>query len=152
LLLLAAGCSGRVVRVTSAAVSHAEKALALDAVRVDGQVQVVVVANHITASGASSGQGTVQGRFDTQNKGEIPWSCGFSRDESGIMINGKPFDHAQGGLFLIDTRAAPASVEQIKLDPADLELSSTIPGLEQLGKDEPRVAAFLEKCKEAKMP
>jgi len=156
LLLVAAGCSGPVVNASTSAMSRTDSdgttTLAVEAVRVDRQVRVVVAANRANAAGTVSGGGVVEGRFSTPEGSEVLWSCGFSREESGVIINGKPFDLSQGGLFLIDTRTAPAAVEQLKLDPADLELGSTTLGFEQLAKDEPRVAAFLEKCKEAKMP
>lgn len=117
----------------------------------DGRVYLFLAANRCKGSGGGGGDGGGRGQFHTNDGRDIDWSCATRDGRTGhVVIDGQKFDLAQGGLFLILTSDPPTRVEQLALDPALLPENPGPEPFTELGKSNPKIATFLESCRETK--
>ena len=113
----------------------------------NGRTYLVLAADGCPGSRVSSGP-QATGEFSTLDSRMVGWACTTQDGAAGsVTIDGKTFDLAQGGLFLISVRQPTTTVEQIAIDIAQVQGEPVEEKLEAVGKDDPRVAAFLRKCR-----
>jgi hypothetical protein len=90
----------------------------------DGRVYLVLAANG--CSGSGGGSGTSRGQLHPKDGREIVWSCSTQDGKSGkVIIDGQEFDLNQG-LSFSSRRRFP-----------------------ELAKADPRIATFLQSCKDS---
>jgi hypothetical protein len=110
----------------------------------------VVAANGCTGSAGGGGSGTSRGQLHTKDGQEIVWSCSTQDGKSGkVFIDGQEFDLNQGALFLVSTKEKTTRVEQLVIDTGQLQAESIVEKFPALANAEPRIATFLQSCKDS---
>jgi len=114
----------------------------------DDSVYFVIVGNGCTGVTFSGGEGTHQGYLRARDTSKTDWSCQTKDGRSGkVVIEGSEFELSSGALFLVFAKEKPARVEQVAVDAKQLQACADAKRFPELGKADPRVAAFLESCK-----
>jgi hypothetical protein len=123
----------------------------------DGRVCLALAANGCSGSGAeaatSAGQlETKPGYLQTKDGRKIAWSLSTQDGETGkVVIDGQEFSLSPGALFLVSAKDKPTRVEQLTVEPSQLQVmraGSFLDQLRDLAKSDPRIATFLESCKD----
>jgi hypothetical protein len=115
----------------------------------DDRVYFVIVANGFTGGGSGGGEGAYRGQLYGKDGVKIDWSCRTQDGHAGnVIIDGREFDLAAGGLFLVTANEKPARVEQLAVDAEQLQVCADAKRFPELGKADPRVAGFLQSGKD----
>jgi hypothetical protein len=115
----------------------------------DGRVYLFLAANGCKGSGGGGGSGASRGQLHANDGREIVWSCSTPDGKSGdVVIDGQGFDLSRGGLFLVSTKDKPTRVEQLAVEAGQLQEGSDTEKFPELAKADPRVAAFLQSCRD----
>jgi hypothetical protein len=115
----------------------------------DDRVYLVLAANGCRGSGGGGGSGKYRAQLHAKDGREIVWSCSTQDGKSGkVVIDGQEFDLTQGALFLVSTKDKPTRVEQVLIDDGQLQAGSDTQKFPELAKADPRIATFLESCKD----
>jgi hypothetical protein len=123
----------------------------LEQLRCDDRVYLVLAANGCRGSGGGGGSGTYRGQLDAKDGRKITWSCSTPDGKSGkVVIDGQEFDLTEGALFLVSTKDKPTRVEQLVIDAGQLQAGLDTEKFSELAKADPRIAKFLETCKDSK--
>lgn len=110
----------------------------------DGRVYLVLAADHCDGGWTESGP-TAQGHLRVVGGRKIVWSCATQDGTSGnVVIDGRPFDLAQGGVFLIWAKDKAIKVDQLALDMSKLQGGKVQDRLAALADTDPRLAAFFK--------
>jgi hypothetical protein len=149
------GCSptpGKSWRIGSGSASRNEGGVAISytvqGLTCDGRMYFVVAANGCTGS-AGGGSGNSRGQLHTRDGREIVWTCATQDGKSGkVVIDGQEFNLNQGALFLASTKEKPTRVEQVVIETGQLQAESIVENLPELAKADPRIATFLQSCKD----
>jgi len=116
----------------------------------DDRVYFVVVANGCTGVGWTGGDGNYRGQLYAKDGSKIDWSCMTQDGHGGKgVVDGHEFDLAKGALFLVAAKESPARVEQVAVDAGQLQVCADARKFPELGKTDPRVATFLQSCKDS---
>ena len=116
----------------------------------DGRVYLVLAANGCKGSGGGGGSGASRGQLHTKDGREIVWSCSTQDGKTGkVIIDGQEFDLSGGALFLISTKDKPTRVEQLAIEAGQLQERTTTDKFPELATAEPRIAAFLQSCRDS---
>ena len=144
------GAGGGSVTLTE----HGSKvSYALGRLMCDERVYFVIVANGFTGVSLSSsgGEGAYRGQLHAKGGDKMDWSCGTKDGHTGkVVIDGREFDLAAGGLFLVSAKEGTPRVEQLAVDVEQLQVCEDAKRFPELGKADPRVAAFLQASKDDK--
>ena len=117
----------------------------------DDRVYMVLAANGCSGGGSGGGSGNSRGGLYAKDGRLISWSCSTSDAKGGkVVIDGKEFDLAGGGLFLVSTKETPTRIEQVPLDAGQLQTASDTKTFPELATADARIAAFLQSCKDTK--
>ena len=116
----------------------------------DDRVYFVIVANGSAGVSWSGGEGNYRGQLLAKDGSKVEWSC-MSQDGHGgkAIVDGHDFDLAKGALFLVSTKERPIRVEQLAVDAGQLQACADAGKFPALGKVDPKVATFLQSCKES---
>ena len=124
----------------------------------DGRTCLVLAASGCSGSGGEAARSVGQlqtrpGYLHARDGRKIAWSLSTQDGKSGkVVIDGQEFDLDQGALFLVSAKDKPTRVEQLKVDPSQLQAMAVEPFLDQLleqAKGDPQIAKFLESCKDS---
>ena len=114
----------------------------------DGQVYFLLAAARGTGNTYRGGEGKYQGELLAQDGVKVAWSCATQDGQSGtVAIDNQEFDLAAGALFLVSTKDNSAEVEQLRIDPAQLQRCSNVKKVLGVMKSNSQMATFLEFCK-----
>ncbi len=112
------------------------------------RIYLLLVAARGTGAGSRGGEGKDEGELHYKGGTEIAWSCATQDGESGkVTIDNQEFELTAGALFLISTKGKSAHVQQLEIDPAQLETCRDITKFLGVMKANPQMADFLELCK-----
>jgi hypothetical protein len=124
----------------------------------DGRMCLVLAANGCSGSDGEAARSTGQrqtrpGYLLAQDGRKLAWSLSTQDGNRGkVVIDGQEFDLQQGALFLVSAKDKPTRVEQVTIDPSQLQAMATgsfLDHLLELANGDPRVATFLESCKDS---
>lgn len=94
------------------------------------------------------GDGKYEGELLTKDGVKIAWSCTTQDGQSGkVAIDNQEFDLTAGALFLVSTTDKSAHVQQLVIDPVQLQTCSDVKKLLGVMKADPQMATFLDLCK-----
>ena len=112
------------------------------------RVYLLLVAARGTGTGSRGGEGKVEGELHYKDGTDIAWSCATQDGESGkVTIDNQEFELTAGALFLISTKGKFAHVQQLEIDPAQLDTCKDATKFLGVMKANTQMADFLELCK-----
>lgn len=112
----------------------------------DGRVYLILAVDGPVGSSASAGP-PARGQLLRPDGRKLDWSCSTADGRAGaVTIDGRAFDLARGGVFLIPAKGSPAGVEQVAVDMARFRGGDVVEELRGLGRGEPRLAAFFARA------
>jgi hypothetical protein len=118
----------------------------------DKQVYSLLAVCGSSSGGCSGSSGIPSGYWSARKDGRrIDWRFS-SPDEKSVklVIDGQEFDVPRGALFLISVADTPSRVEQLTIDPGQLQAAWEAISLMGLATADPQIAKFLDACKLSK--
>ena len=152
MLVLATGCSHRTGQSWgggSEGVSQSSTGKAMDFsveyLTHNGRNYLVLAVEGCVKTSQSTGP-AAQGMLFTADNRQINWSCTTSDGKTGnVVIDGKDFDLAKGGLLIVSIGGDQPAIEQVPTNMAKLQGGNVTMKLKELEKSEPRIAEFWKK-------
>ncbi len=114
----------------------------------NGRVYLLLAAPGGTGGSEKGGEGKFQGELYAKDGVKIGWTYTTQDGQSGkVAIDSEEFDLTAGALFLVSTKEKPAHVQQLAIEPVQLQTCSDAKKLLGVMKGNPQMATFLELCK-----